>query len=115
MSQLLPGRLLQGDELLVVAGLAEDEDAAALDGDRADAVAQAGGLPRQGRPLLGPLLELTCFLRDAVAFRPAPLRPVAGGALGGRLGAGVARTAGARAPGGRAEQQGARQARRRHG
>src|SRR5262249_20516961 len=53
--ELLAGRLLQGDQLLVVAPLAQDEDPAARDGDRADAVAEAGGLPRQGRPLLRPL------------------------------------------------------------
>ena len=69
-------RAVQADHHALAVAERLHEHARAADGQRTVAGPQVGGGPRQRRPRRRPLRRQTGLARDAVALRPAPLRPV---------------------------------------
>ena len=84
LPDLLAGRGVERDDVLLVAARAERVEPAAGGRKRRVAVAGPRRLPRKRRAAGWPGLQQPCFRRTPVAVRPAPLGPVVESAVGDR-------------------------------
>ena len=74
--ELFAGRRIEGQNILAVTAPALSVEAALDDDWRRVSFAKPTGLPQHARPTCGPGSGQSGFTRNAVAARPAPLRPV---------------------------------------